>query len=78
MFYNSDHEPTCLLFPVLGVGHERDTAMNSIAPLWDGNETWLVLVSRQMQTVGSRWPAPRIAAPCAARRWQRDLPTLCA
>ena len=25
------------------VGHDRDTAMNSIAPLWDGNETWLVL-----------------------------------
>ena len=22
---------------------ERDTAMNSIAPVWDGNETWLVL-----------------------------------
>ena len=32
-----------LLFPTLKVGHERDTAMNSIAPLWDGNETWLVL-----------------------------------
>ena len=32
-----------LLFPTLAVGHERDTAMNSIAPLWDGNETWLVL-----------------------------------
>ena len=32
-----------LLFPMFKVGHERDTAMNSIAPLWDGNETWLVL-----------------------------------
>jgi cytochrome d ubiquinol oxidase subunit II len=32
-----------ILFPVFGVGRERDTAMNSIAPLWDGNETWLVL-----------------------------------
>ena len=32
-----------LLFPTFKVGHERDTAMNSIAPLWDGNETWLVL-----------------------------------
>ena len=32
-----------LLFPMFNVGHERDTAMNSIAPLWDGNETWLVL-----------------------------------
>ena len=32
-----------LLFPTFKVGPERDTAMNSIAPLWDGNETWLVL-----------------------------------
>ena len=32
-----------VLFPVFGVGKERDTAMNSIAPVWDGNETWLVL-----------------------------------
>ena len=32
-----------MLFPVFGVGKERDTAMNSIAPVWDGNETWLVL-----------------------------------
>jgi len=32
-----------LLFPRLPVGKERDLAMNSIAPVWDGNETWLVL-----------------------------------
>ncbi len=32
-----------ILFPSFKVGYERDTAMNSIAPLWDGNETWLVL-----------------------------------
>ena len=32
-----------ILFPVFSVGHERDIAMNSIAPVWDGNETWLVL-----------------------------------
>jgi cytochrome d ubiquinol oxidase subunit II len=32
-----------ILFPFLKVGTERDTAMNSIAPVWDGNETWLVL-----------------------------------
>ena len=32
-----------VLFPAFGVGKERDTAMNSIAPVWDGNETWLVL-----------------------------------
>jgi cytochrome bd ubiquinol oxidase subunit II len=32
-----------LLFPRLPVGGDRDRAMNSIAPVWDGNETWLVL-----------------------------------
>lgn len=32
-----------ILFPVLRSGPERDTAMNSVAPVWDGNETWLVL-----------------------------------
>lgn len=32
-----------ILFPWLGVGRERDAAMNSVAPVWDGNETWLVL-----------------------------------
>lgn len=32
-----------ILFPTLKEGRERDTAMNSIAPVWDGNETWLVL-----------------------------------
>jgi cytochrome d ubiquinol oxidase subunit II len=32
-----------ILFPAFAVGEERDQAMNSIAPVWDGNETWLVL-----------------------------------
>lgn len=32
-----------ILFPTFAVGRERDRAMNSIAPVWDGNETWLVL-----------------------------------
>ncbi len=32
-----------ILFTTLQVGDERDQAMNSIAPVWDGNETWLVL-----------------------------------
>ncbi|HUG61068.1 MAG TPA: cytochrome d ubiquinol oxidase subunit II [Methylomirabilota bacterium] len=32
-----------ILFPSFDVGEERDQAMNSIAPVWDGNETWLVL-----------------------------------
>lgn len=32
-----------ILFPGFTVGEERDSAMNAIAPVWDGNETWLVL-----------------------------------
>lgn len=32
-----------ILFPVFPAGRERDQAMNSVAPVWDGNETWLVL-----------------------------------
>src|SRR6187551_11409 len=32
-----------ILFPALKVGTGRNRAMNSIAPVWDGNETWLVM-----------------------------------
>ncbi len=32
-----------MLFPRFPVGKDRDMAMNSIAPVWDGNETWLVM-----------------------------------
>lgn len=31
-----------ILFPFTSNERERDTMMNSIAPVWDGNETWLV------------------------------------
>ncbi len=31
-----------ILFPFTSSEKERDTMMNSIAPVWDGNETWLV------------------------------------
>ena len=32
-----------ILFLGYEPGDQRDTAMNSVAPVWDGNETWLVL-----------------------------------
>ena len=32
-----------ILFPLLPDEDERDTAMNTVAPIWDFNETWLVL-----------------------------------
>jgi len=32
-----------ILFPFTRKEAQRDTMMNSVAPFWDGNETWLVL-----------------------------------
>jgi len=32
-----------ILFPYADSERERDQMMNSVAPFWDGNETWLVL-----------------------------------
>jgi cytochrome d ubiquinol oxidase subunit II len=32
-----------ILFPFARKEEERDVMMNSVAPFWDGNETWLVL-----------------------------------
>jgi len=32
-----------ILYPFFKKGEERSTAMNTVAPVWDGNETWLVL-----------------------------------
>ncbi|RPH74405.1 MAG: cytochrome d ubiquinol oxidase subunit II [Candidatus Rokuibacteriota bacterium] len=32
-----------ILFPLLDSEADRDQAMNSVAPVWDGNETWLIL-----------------------------------
>ncbi len=32
-----------ILFPFSSSEEERDVMMNTVAPIWDGNETWLVL-----------------------------------
>src|SRR5690625_7988711 len=32
-----------ILFPLLPDPRDRDVMMNTVAPVWDGNETWLVL-----------------------------------
>ncbi|MBV9394369.1 MAG: cytochrome d ubiquinol oxidase subunit II, partial [Methylobacteriaceae bacterium] len=32
-----------ILFPAVHGRTERDIMVNSIAPVWDGNETWLVM-----------------------------------
>lgn len=32
-----------ILYPFFPEQHDRDVMMNTVAPVWDGNETWLVL-----------------------------------
>ena len=32
-----------ILFPFIKSSEERDVMMNTVAPVWDGNETWMVL-----------------------------------
>ena len=32
-----------ILFPFIRDRGDRDTMVNTVAPVWDGNETWLVL-----------------------------------
>src|SRR3569623_1743399 len=32
-----------MLFPLFSEKNDRDVIMNSVSPIWDGNETWLVL-----------------------------------
>lgn len=32
-----------ILFPFAEDSHDHDVMMNSVAPVWDGNETWLVM-----------------------------------
>lgn len=32
-----------ILFPLAGNKRNKDVMMNSVAPVWDGNETWLVM-----------------------------------
>jgi cytochrome bd ubiquinol oxidase subunit II len=32
-----------ILFPWIRGQEDRDTAVNTVAPVWDGNETWLIL-----------------------------------
>ena len=32
-----------ILFPFAGKDSDRDVMMNTVAPVWDFNETWLIL-----------------------------------
>jgi len=63
-----------ILFPVFGVGRERDTAMNSIAPVWDGNETWLVLGGGGLLAAFPIGRSPPRMTPGAKRSSRGDEP----
>lgn len=55
-----------LLFPLSKDESERDVMMNSVAPIWDGNETWLVLGGGGCLRF-SRWPMRRCCLRCICR-----------
>ena len=40
-----------IIFPLFPSAEERDQMTNSIAPVWDGNETWLVFVGGGLMAV---------------------------
>ena len=45
-----------ILFPFVRRPHDRDTMVNTVAPVWDGNETWLVLGGAGPAGAPFRWP----------------------
>lgn len=46
-----------ILYPFVKSNADRDLMMNSVAPVWDGNETWLVLGEPRCSAL-SRSPMP--------------------
>ena len=44
-----------ILCPLIKASRNRDVLMNTVAPVWDGNETWLVLGGRGCLEL-SPWP----------------------
>lgn len=46
-----------ILYPFVKSNADRDLMMNSVAPVWDGNETWLTVTKP-----GWCWAEPRCSA----------------
>ena len=57
-----------ILFPLMKDETERDVAMNSVAPIWDFNETWLVLGAAGLFGA-SRSPTRRCCRPFICQSW---------
>lgn len=55
-----------ILFPFARSKEERDVMMNTVAPVWDGNETWLVLGGEGCWRP-SRWPIRFCCRPSICR-----------
>ncbi|EHC9776182.1 hypothetical protein JYY36_003421 [Salmonella enterica subsp. diarizonae serovar 50:z:-] len=57
-----------ILFPFIRDKHDRDVMVNSVAPIWDGNETWLVL--------GATWLIMKSEDPLHSRMCALSRPLL--
>lgn len=55
-----------ILFPFIKGERDRDVMMNTVAPVWDGNETWLVLGGAGC-SARFRWPIRWCSRPCTCR-----------
>ena len=55
-----------ILFPLVSDPGERDVMVNTVAPVWDGNETWLVLGGAGLMAA-FRWPIPSFCTRCICR-----------
>ena len=67
-----------ILFPLFRHKHERDVVMNSVAPVWDGNEVWLVVfggATFASQVEGPDEPPGR--GPDASDRWRARPCAIC-
>lgn len=58
-----------ILFPFVRDRGDRDTMVNTVAPVWDGNETWLVLGGASLLAAfplayGGWWAISTQAARC--------------
>ncbi len=55
-----------ILFPFIPGKTDRDVMMNTVAPVWDGNETWLVLGARRC-SARFLWPTQWCSRRCTCR-----------
>lgn len=57
-----------ILLPFARDAHKRELMIASVAPVWDGNETWLVLGGVVLFAGLSCWPTRCTPTGCSAAR----------